>query len=169
MSNAPVLVMPKAATVSEQRVAECIPSARFWANHLNSYSEQMQSRADIYAIIASLISTITGLTAWQMIATSPKLWAQVLVAVMAFAAAVVAFIPKVKGYNDCAVKSAPLSTEYGKVYGDLLDALSELQSGNPNAQFHAQAAVDAFQRAKEKKDALRPFPRKLEQESIRNS
>jgi len=167
MSRSAVLIMPMPASISEQRLTECIPDARFWANHLNSYSERMQSLADWYAIVATLISTITGLTAWKMVAASPKPWAQVLVAVMAFAAAVVAFIPKVKGYGDCAVKSAPLSTEYGKVYGDLLDALNDIRSGNPNAQFHAQAAVAAFQHAKEKKDALRPFPRKLEEESTR--
>jgi hypothetical protein len=73
-------------------------------------------------------------------------------------------IPKVRGYGDCAVKAAPLSTEYGKVLGDLQDALSELQSSSPNAQSDSRAAAEAFQGIKAKKDALKPFPRKLEEE-----
>src|ERR1035441_4115114 len=105
--------MPNGANISEARLTECIDSSRFWANHLNSYSDKMQALADGYAISASLISTITGLAAWGMIARTPKLWAQVLVGAMAFAAAVVAMVPKVKGYGECAVKAAPLSTEYG--------------------------------------------------------
>jgi hypothetical protein len=86
---------------------------------------------------------------------------------MAFAAAVVAVIPKVRGYGECAVKAAPLSTEYGKVLGDLEDALNELQSNNQNAQTHSRAAVDAFQGIKAKKDALKPFPSELEEEISR--
>ncbi len=156
--------MPNGVSISERRLMESIESARFWANHLNSYSDKMQTLADRYAITASLISTITGLAAWGSIAASPKLWAQVLVGVMAFAAAVVAVIPKVRGYGECAVKAAPLSTEYGKVLGDLEDALSELQSSNQSAQTHSRAAVDAFQAVKAKKDGLKPFPRKLEEE-----
>lgn|SRR5512143_574390 len=167
MPKSALLMMPKLAKVSEQRIIECVPNARFWAQHLNSYSERMQSLADWYAIVAATISTITGLAAWKMVSSSPKPWAQALVAVMAFAAAIVAFVPKVKGYGDCAIKAAPLSTEYGKVYGKLLDALDEIHSGDTNAQLHAQAAMDAFEHAKEKKDALRPFPRKLEEESTR--
>jgi hypothetical protein len=156
--------MPNGANISEARLTECIVSARFWANHLNSYSDKMQALADGYAISASLISTITGLAVWGMIAASPKLWAQVLVGAMAFAAAAVAVVPKVKGYGECAVKAAPLSTEYGKVLGDLEDALTELQSHNPSAQTDSRAAVDAFQVVKAKKDALKPFPRRLEEE-----
>lgn len=155
--------MPNGANISQQRLMECIDSARFWANHLNSYSDKMQTLADRYAITASLISTITGLAAWGTIVASPKLWAQVLVGVMAFAAAVVAVIPKVRGYSECAVKAAPLSTEYGKVLGDLEDALGELQSSNQNAQTHSRQAVDAFQGIKAKKDSLKPFPRDLEE------
>ena len=156
--------MSNGADISQPRLTECIESARFWANNLNSYSDKMQSLADRYAITASLISTVTGLAAWGMIAASPKMWAQVLLGVLAFAAAAVALIPKVRGYGECAVKAAPLSTEYGKVLGDLQDALSELQSGSPKAQTDSRAAVDAFQKTKEKKDALKPFPRKLEVE-----
>ena len=58
----------------------------------------------------------------------------------------------------------PLSTEYGKVFGQLEGALFEVQSGSPDAQAHARMAVDAFQSAKEKKDGLRPFPHLLQSE-----
>lgn len=156
--------MPDGANISEQRLKECLESAGFWANHLNLYSDSMQALADRYAISASLISAVTGLGAWGTIAASTKWWGQAAVGVMAFAAAGAAVIPKVRGYSDCALKAAPLSTEYGKVLGTLEDALNELRSGNPNAQTHAREAIAAFEDAKRKKDALKPFPRQLQEE-----
>ena len=156
--------MPDGANISEQRLKECIESAGFWASHLNLYSDSMQVLADRYAIITSLISAVTGLGAWGTIAASTKWWGQAVVGVMAFAAAGMAVIPKVRGYSECALKAAPLSTEYGSVLGGLEDALSELQSGNQNAQTHSREAIAAFEDAKKKKDALKPFPTELQKE-----
>ena len=156
--------MPAIANISEARLNGCIVSANFWAPKLNVYSADMQDLADRYAIIASLISAVTGLAAWGTIAASTKWWGQVLVGVMAFAAAVVAVIPKVRGYSDCALKAASLATEYGQVLGDLEDSLNELQSHDQNAQSHSQAAVGEFEKIREKKNNLRPFPKKLAKE-----
>ena len=150
--------MPDAANISEQNIIECIASARLWTIHISPYSAKMQTIADRYAIAASLLSTITGLAAWGTIAASPRLWAQVLVGLMAFAAAAVAVIPKVIGYSDCAVKAAPLSAEYGKVLGKLLNAQDELLSGNSNAQADSKEAIEEFDQIRARKQALKPFP-----------
>jgi hypothetical protein len=156
--------MPNGASISEGRLLECRVSADFWANHLGLYSDSMQVRADRYAIMTSLMSAVTGLGAWGTIAASTAWWGQAAVGVMAFAAAAVAVIPKVRGYSDCALKAAPLATEYGHVLGDLADALAELRSGNADAQSHSRLAVDTFDAVKKKKDALRPFPREPQKE-----
>ena len=55
--------MPDGANISERRLIECIVSARLWATHIKPYADKMQALADRYAIVASLISTITGLAA----------------------------------------------------------------------------------------------------------
>lgn len=154
--------MPDNANISERNIIECIVSARLWTTRIGPYSAKMQAIADRYTISASLISTITGLAAWGTIAGSPKLWAQILVGLMAFAAAAAAVIPKVIGYSDCAVNAAPLSTEYGKVLGKLLNALDELLAGAPNAQTHSQAAIDEFDEIRARKQALKPFPKDLQ-------
>jgi len=156
--------MPDDANISEQRLNGCIESAAFWATHLNLYADSMYALADKYAITTSLISVVTGLGAWGTIAASTKWWGQAVVGVMAFAAAAVGVIPKVRGYGECALKAAPLSTEYGTVLGVLEDALSELHSGHQNAQTHSREAIAAFNAVKEKKDALKPFPGELAKE-----
>ena len=90
-----------------------------------------------------------------------------MVGVMAFAAAGVAVVPKVRHYSECALNAAPLATEYGKVLGVLEDVLSEFRSGDPNVQTHAQEAIAKFDDIRTKKNALRPFPRDMEEEAIR--
>jgi hypothetical protein len=154
--------MPESEKISEQNLIECIVSARLWTTRLGPYSAKMQAMADRYAIVAALISVITGLTAWGSIAGSPKLWAQVLVGLMAFAAAAAAVIPRITGYSDCAVKAAPLSTEYGKVLGKLLNALDEMLSDSPDAQVHSRAFIDDFDETRARKQALKPFPTKVQ-------
>lgn len=150
--------MPDDPNVSEQTLIECIVSARFWTDRLGPYSANIQAISDRYAISASLISTITGLAAWGMIAGSPRLWAQVLVGLMAVATAAVTVIPKVIGYSECAFNAAGLSGEYGKVLGKLQDALEALLKDDPKAQTYANAARNEFNAIKERKDHLRPFP-----------
>jgi hypothetical protein len=152
------------ANVSETELKADTVSAEFWTTHINLYSEKMQRLADRYAIAASLISTITGLAVWGTIASSTKWWGQALVCVMAFAAAAVALIPKIRRYNECAVNSLPLSSEYADSLGALHTALEEIHNGSPDAQKDSREAVDKFKDTKKKKDALRPFPWKLEEE-----
>jgi hypothetical protein len=122
----------------------------------------MQRLADGYAIAAAVISTVTGLAAWGALAALSAWWAQVAVAVMATATAVVNVIPKVRGYADCAAKAAPLATEYGRSLGELQNAIEALKGHAPGAKVQALKALDRFQVVKEKKDGLRPLPAELE-------
>jgi hypothetical protein len=144
--------MPDGAKISEERLIECRASARLWASHLKEYSDKMQDHADRYTITATLISTITGLTAWGTIAASPRLWAQALVGLMAFATAAVAVIPKVKGYGDRALELASPASQYGKVLGGLLDATPGVVSDSPDGQAVLRAALSAFENTKNEKD-----------------
>ena len=152
------------ADVSETTLLADIISAEYWTTHINLYSEKMQELADGYGIAASLISTITGLAAWMTIVTSPAWWAQFLVGLMAFAAAAVAIIPRVRHYSECAAAAAPLATGYADALTELQNALDEIHKNAANAQDHAREAVTGFRSVKAKKDALKPFPWKLEEE-----
>lgn len=156
--------MPVIASVSEDHIVACIVSAEFWATHINVYGDRMQDLADRYAISASLISTLTGLSVWGTIAASTEWWGQAAVSLMAFFAAAAAIVPKIRGYAECAFRAVPLAAEYGRVLGELRDALGELKAGNHCAQAHAQSAITAFENIKARKDALKPFPAHLEEE-----
>lgn len=156
--------MPVIASVSEDHLVACIVSAEFWTTHINVYADRMQNLADRYAISASLISTLTGLSVWGTVTSATEWWGQAAVSLMAFLAAAAAVVPKIRGYGECAFKAMPLAAEYGRALGELRDALGELKTGNHCAQAHAQAAISAFEKIKERKDALKPFPAQLEEE-----
>lgn len=154
--------MPVAIQSKIDHLEMCKVSAEFWATHLPQYSARMQSLADNYAISASLISAVTGLGVWGMMAKSPHLWAQVVVGLMAFAASVVAVIPTVKHYGDCAANARQLSTEYGDALGDIVEAMEELQAGASEGDSNAKAALAKFQDVRARKSALNPFPQALQ-------
>ncbi|MGA3058452.1 MAG: hypothetical protein ABSE70_10540 [Candidatus Limnocylindrales bacterium] len=146
---------------SQDGLNESIESARFWADHMQLYSDWMQTVNDRYAIAAALISAVTGLAIWGTISHYDP-WAQLATSAMAFAAAAAAIIPKIRGYGDCALKAAPLSAEYGHSLGELENALEAVKSNLPRARATARQAVKDFEAVKAKKDALRPYPRKLQ-------
>ena len=161
----PTLVGEKVSPgVTIDDVRNAVTSAQFWAEHINLYSNEMQTLADKYAIAASLLSTITGLAAWGTIAASTKWWGQVLVGLMAFAAAAVAIIPKFRHYNECAVSSEPLAGEYAECLGPLRDAEVKFPWSAPSAKEQASEALLRFQAVKQKKDRLRPFPVELQRQ-----
>lgn len=151
-----------ASTISLRSLELCEESAGFWAANIGRFAARMQRISDRYAITAAVISTITGLAAWGALAASNAWWAQLAVAVMATAAALVNVIPKVRGYAECAAKAAPLATDYGRSLGELEDAIAAVKAQAPDAQVHARQALDAFHQIKQKKDSLRPFPDDLE-------
>jgi hypothetical protein len=143
---------------------EYIDSARFWGDHIQLYSDWMQTLSDRYAIGAALISAFTGLAIWGTISSSAQVWAQAAASTMAFCAAAAAIIPKIKGYGNCALSAAPLSTDYGHALDELLTALEGVKSARPKAQVGARKAVADFEAVKAKKDALRPYPRRLQEQ-----
>jgi len=148
------------------RLRDCQDSAKFWAENLGLYADEMASLADRYAIGAALISVVTGVAAWGTIAASTAWWGQAAVGVMAFTAAVVAIVPMTRGYGECAKAAAPLVTLYGNALGSLTDAIEGLEANpaDPDAHALAQKAIDAFQEVKKAKDALRPLPRRLQEQ-----
>jgi hypothetical protein len=148
--------------ISASRLEDCMQSAEFWGNHIGLYADWMQTLSDRYAISASLLSAVTGLTIWGSVSASAAWWAEAAAGLLAFAASACAVVPKVRGYGDCARQAAPLSAEYSHCLGDLQDALDALKDGRPKAQQVARKAVAAYEATKAKKDGLRPYPRKLQ-------
>jgi len=155
---------PVTVPISEQRVKDCEFSARFWSTRIALYAERMRKRADLYAIIAALLSTLTGLGAWSILAASTQWPAVLAVSLVALVAAAVAVIPQIKGYGACAEAAASLGPRYGHVLGELKDALEMLRAGHPDGPSRAQAAVEEFEDVRTAKEALRPYPTALMEE-----
>ena len=147
--------------ISIERVRECKASAKFWTDTLGPYADDMDRRADRYALISVALSTITGLAVWSTLATSTQLPAVLAVSAVAFASAIVAAVPKTIGYADCAKAARSLSTDYGDIYGELCDAHELLKLKDPGAQATASQAVGLFEQIRARKQMLKPFPAKL--------
>lgn len=153
-SDGSLLVKP----ISENRIIDCIVSAEFWASSLPLHSGDMRKRADYFAIASSFLSAITALGIWSTFAASTS-WPAVLgVSLVAIASAIVAQVPKIKGYAKCAEDSARLSSRYGNVLGELKDSLEMLRNGHQEGPYYAFKAINTFEGIKREKDALQPYP-----------
>jgi hypothetical protein len=143
-------------------LAECERSAQFWTGNLGIYADRLQARANRHAIIAGIISAITSLAAWPALSSSPGWWARLFVSGLALSAAVVAIIPTTLNYSDGAQKATSLIAEYGHHIGVLRDARIALEEGTDVDEDYLRSIHAAFEATKVKKDAVRPFPRKLQ-------
>jgi hypothetical protein len=148
--------------ISESRLMECEISARFWAAEIGKYAQRMRKRADSFALLSALLSTLTGLGVWTTLASSTHWLAVLAVSVVALAAATSSLIPQIYGYGKCADAASALGPRYGNVLGDLMDALAMLKKDDPNAQSFAIQTVKEFEDIKAEKDALKPFPLDLQ-------
>lgn len=137
-------------------------SAAFWSTNLGSYSERMARTADRFALVAAGISALTGAAIWTTLSDSTKWWAQTVVAAMAAAAAMVGMWPKQAGYSDCAMKSAGLAGDYGRVLVKLRLAHDHWTSGLPDGEKELLAAIEEFQTTREQKQNLKPYPANLD-------
>ncbi|MFJ1791630.1 hypothetical protein [Kitasatospora griseola] len=82
-----------------------------------------------YNVAAVLVSAVTSVSVWPLIAHSSELWAQVVTSVFTFLAAVLGAVPTALGIRERQSLLIQLSRQMGPVYGDLLDAQYELQNG----------------------------------------
>ena len=144
--------------VSEGRVRECEASARFWAEELGPFANQMNEHADRYALISAALSSLTGLAVWTTLVASTEWPAVLLVSIVAFTSAFVALIPKIKGYSACAKAATALSSRYGAVLGELVDAAEMYRRNSPDASLYAEAVVKKFEEIRKEKEDLKPYP-----------
>lgn len=143
--------------VSKERLRICMESAAFWADRLPRYACRQQNKADAWAIAAGVVAAITGLSIFPTAQSDVGTWGKVAVAAAAFLAAIFALVPRVKNYAEMAGKARELTSAYGPLKGQLLDAVQEMELGR-GTDAARQALVDEFQRAKAKKDELRYLP-----------
>ncbi len=86
---------------------------------------------------------------------------------MAVIAAVLALVPKLRGYSDCATNAPGLASKYGKQLEKLRKAHEELDAGVEGASDKAWAAILEFYDIREEKEKLTPYPAKLQAEATR--
>jgi len=145
--------------VSTERLETCIYSAQFWATNLGRFAEQIRKRADNYTIASVILSAVTGLGVWPMLAASTEWPAKLAVSIVALATTVVTTIPRIKGYAECAPVAQELGRRYGRVLGQLMDAREMLRKGHPE---DALKAIAEFEEIRAAKQALKPYPTDLQ-------
>jgi hypothetical protein len=147
---------PSTISVSHENLQECLDSSAYWVRLLPEYANDMQHKADRWAIAAGVVSAITSLGVWSTLSNMTTWWSQGIVAVASLIAGVCALIPRVKNYGEMAGHARELTARYGKTLGDLLD-LREQDS--QWATDRAHEAIAAFDSVKAAKDAnLRDLP-----------
>lgn len=149
--------------ISDDSLAECFESAEFWSGKLLRRGARIEGRATACGFTAAALSTLAGLSVWTVLADRPDWWAQLLVSVVAFLAAMSASAPKLLGYDTAGPMLQRLNTEYGEHAGRLRDARVALESasGDPGRRATALEVAgvvrDAFEDTKKEKDRLAKF------------
>ncbi len=131
-------------------------SALFWSQHLGRYSGTMRGRVDRYALLAAVISAVTGAAVWVTVSSLTGVWPQLLVTAVAVTSTIVALVPKQLNYGDAADKATGLSVRYLHVLHKLASARLALSADRPGAAELAAAAIAEFEAVRADKEHLRP-------------
>jgi hypothetical protein len=138
--------------VSKERLRICLEDAEYWATALGPFSRKLQAKADCWSTAGVTLSALTAGSLWSALSTTSARWAQVLVGAIAVASAGATAWPRARNYGGGATEAAKASAVYGRVYGELLDALN----GNGLNGAQLQEIVARYQQAKTQKDAIHP-------------
>jgi len=139
-------------------IDECLESAKYWTAVLPKYANDMQARADRWAVTSGVLSAVAGLSVWATLLQSAWWWAQILVAVVSLLSAIAALVPRVKNFGEMAGHARQLSSAYGRVEGQLVDAHEWKRNRNEQV---LQKVVEDFDNTKSSKDTnLRDLPQR---------
>ncbi len=141
--------------LSKKRIQSCLDSSGFWVTELPRYAEREQRSADFWALLAGLVSAVTGLSLWPLMET-PTTLGQIVFSAGALFAAVSALVPRIFNFGEMAGQARELTSRYGRVLGDLVDLSQADEFDTPQAR----AIVEEFEAIKERKDSLRRLPDK---------
>lgn len=147
-----------------------IHSALFWSERLGGYGSEMARRANRFALAAALLSALTGAAVWTTLSESQGVVAQLVVTAMAVASAGLAMWPSAAGYAECSKQSAALASDYGQVLVRLRRAMDHMHASHrtnvlpKELAAEVDGAIEEFQKVRARKEALRPYPRSLEQQ-----
>lgn len=95
------------------------------ASGLPEFANRSQRMANGITALSSVLAAATSLTIWVTLQQSPAWWAKVVVASATLAAAVLALLPRIYQWNEHATEARKLASEYGHLYGDVLDLEGE--------------------------------------------
>jgi hypothetical protein len=96
------------------------------ASGLPRFANRNQSRANLVTATSNALAALTGLAIWVSIQQNPVWWAKVIVAAAALLSAVLGFLPRIYRWSETAAEARRLGSEYGHLYGDLLDVKGQL-------------------------------------------
>jgi hypothetical protein len=102
-------------------VEAMVEDAKDNARGLPLYANHLQFKANLLTALSNTLAALTGLAIWTVLQRSSAWWAQAAVALAALTSAVLGFLPGIYRWNENAGTARRLASEYGHLYGDLLD------------------------------------------------
>jgi hypothetical protein len=106
------------------------------AEGLPNFANKNQSIANLVTAISNTLAALTGLAIWATIQESPAWWAKALVAPAALLSAVLGFLPGIYSWRETAAEARRLASEYGHLYGDLLEVEWQFMEGKEDQKAH---------------------------------
>jgi hypothetical protein len=158
------MVNEASQAVSKKSIKECQFSAQFWAENIGLYADHVRRISQRFAIGSAVLSALTGLGVWSVLAASTQWPAVLAVSLVSLVSSALAIIPKIIKYEECAKAAASLTSSYGHVLGELNLASELLSNKTDKASEIESNAIKHFEEVKTIKDNLQPFPKDLQEE-----
>lgn len=141
-------------TVLSQRLEESIENSGYWARRMPREAARLVRKVRLYALAAAVLSLITGLLVWPVIAESSQLTAQVIISVLSGLAALTIFAPHAAGLSDRGDESIKLGSTYGAMHRELLEAKHRLATGSIKDPDQVADIIRQFEHIQKRRDAL---------------
>jgi hypothetical protein len=131
-----------------KRLIELTDQSEFWVTALRNEANRLEGLGRLLGIPVIAITTVTGAAIFTQLNSSPAAWAKLIFGSVSLLAAVLSAVQTYVAFPARAQKAKNSGEEFGKLFGQMLDAQDRIEGGQSVPQAELQALYERYENLK---------------------
>ncbi len=143
-----------------RRLLELVSQSEFWVTALRNEAERLESLGRLFGVPVIVVTTVTGAAIFTQLNDNPASWAKVIFALVNLLAAVLAAVQTYVAFPRRAQVAKNSGEQFGKLFGQMLDAEDRIESGDEVPPAELQALYQRYEDLKNARPSVSERPQK---------
>jgi hypothetical protein len=128
-----------------RRLLELVSQSEFWVTALRNEAERLEGLGRLFGVPVIVVTTVTGAAIFTQLNGNPASWAKVIFGLVNLLAAVLAAVQTYVAFPQRAQVAKDSGEQFGKLFGQMLDAEDRIDSGENVPHGELQALYQRYE------------------------